>query len=715
MSKVSVTGSKAVMDDVVETVHDMNLLHLSDYDESWEGFKKGDPSEGAEEASEKLVTVRSLESILDVDGSDAGPSRIVTDDALEEELESVRVEANRLDDERSEIADELRTVEDRIDALEPFAALGIDMDLLRGYDSLEVTVGQGDADAIREALAGADSVDAFEVYGEGDAVAAFVYPDGDTENVLDDALVGVNFARVEIPADAEGEPGEYIADLRHRKQKLESKLNTKQDELEELKLDAAGFLLAAEETLSIEVQKDEAPLSFATTDNAFVAEGWVPTDEFDAFRAALTDAVGDRVDVEELERAAYEPAGTHGHGHDEEVAADGGTTMDDQPPVVQENPSVASPFEVLTQAVGQPKYWEFDPTVILLLTFPAFFGFMIGDVAYGALYIGIGWYLASNFDSPGLKSMGGIAMWAGAFTILFGVLYGELFGLHMADTPVLSAVYPFEDAIMKKGLMPANIGWAIGWLVVSLLVSLVHLNVGYLLDFKEKLDYHGTFEAVTETGSWMLMLNGAWVWIFSEHAAGTKPDLLYNVFAGGQTAGGEAFPKLLNVGFAGFPVEVGYLGGAIWALGLVLLLAGPERMEVVEFAQPLVNALSYTRLAAVLLAKAGMAFVVNLLFFGAYTDDKGYFHFLITHGPEYGADHGTVMFGGLVNSGEWALVLVGLLILVLGHMLVLILGVTSAGLQAVRLEYVEFFGKFYEGGGTPYNPFGYERSFTTED
>jgi V/A-type H+-transporting ATPase subunit I len=519
----------------------------------------------------------------------------------------------------------------------------------------------------------------------------------------------VNFARVEIPADAEGEPEEYIADLRHRKQKLESKLNTKQDELEELKLDAAGFLLAAEETLSIEVQKDEAPLSFATTDNAFVAEGWVPTDEFDAFRAALTDAVGDRVDVEELERAEYEPAGSH--GHDEEVAADGGTTMDDQPPVVQENPSVATPFEVLTKAVGQPKYWEFDPTVILLLTFPAFFGFMIGDVGYGIFYVAIGWYLASNFESPGLKSMGGIAMWAGAFTMLFGVLYGEIFGLHMASTPVFEAVY-LDKPIMKKGLQPANIGWAIGWLVVSLLVSLVHLNVGYLLDFKEKLDYHGTFEAVTETGSWMLMLNGAWVWIFSEHMAGTKPDLLYKVFAGGQTASGEAFPKLLNVGFAGFPVEVGYLGGALWALGLVLLLAGPERMEVVEFAQPLVNALSYTRLAAVLLAKAGMAFVVNLLFFGAYTH-HGEFHFLIEYGPSH-VEEGTVMFGGLVHGGP-ALILVGLLILVLGHMLVLILGVTSAGLQAVRLEYVEFFGKFYEGGGTPYNPFGYERSFTTED
>ena len=111
-----------------------------------------------------------------------------------------------------------------------------------------------------------------------------------------------------------------------------------------------------------------------------------------------------------------------------------------------------------------------------------------------------------------------------------------------------------------------------------------------------------------------------------------------------------------------------------------------------------------------------MALAVNLLVFGAYLEG-GEFHliFFSDHAPA--AEN--VVFSGLVNvEGGLAMVLgllAGILVLVLGHMLVLVLGVTSAGLQAVRLEYVEFFGKFYEGGGRDYTPFGQERRYTADE
>jgi len=735
MCRVSVTGSKRAMEQTIEAVHDLDMLHVTEYDGSWDGFEPGNSLDGTNEVSDKLVTVRSLQSILDVSENDAGPTRVVTDDAIEDQLETVRTEVNELDDRRDEIRDELRAVEDRINTMAPFVTLGIDLDLLCGYDSLSVVVGEGDSDEIEAVLADSD-IETFELFTEDGVVAVFAQAEEDT---LQDALVGATFSRLEVP-DGEGDPSTYLEELEHEKQQLESKLSTVEDELNELRLDHAGFLLAAEEKLAIEAQKGEAPLTFATTENAFIAEGWIPNERYEEFERALSSTVGDAIDIDRIEIAEYDSEG-HAESHEEvereggnggepvgssvdapepeserqpqETVADGGviTMGDDAPPVIQDNPKGVKPFEDLVEVVNRPKYGEFDPTVAFFLTFPAFFGFMIGDLGYGLLYLALGYGLYSKVDSDVLKSLGGVGMWAGGFTALFGVLYGEFFGLHQLGEIVWGGNPP-----MHKGLQPHYGDYALAWLTVSLLAGMVHLAAGWIFDFVENLS-HGLWDAITESGSWLLMLFGLWAWVFSG-ANGAAPGFLYGsdgVFAGNP----------LPFGFAGVPAfdlfTIPGLGApfSAWLVlffaGLVLLaLADP--IEVVEFLNVLVNVLSYTRLAAVLLAKAGMAFVVNLLFFGAYSHD-GEFHFLIGHGPEWAvAEYGqeAIMFPGLIHSGI-AAALVGVLILVIGHLLVLVLGITSAGLQGVRLEYVEFFGKFFEGGGKRYNPFGYERNYTTED
>jgi len=747
MCRVSVTGSKRVMEPVIEAVHDLEMLHVTEYDGSWDGFEPGNPAEGADEASDQLVTVRALESILNVDDADAGPTRLVTDEALEEDLEAVRTKVTELDDRRDDIRDDLREVEDRIGTMEPFVRLGIDLDLLRGYDTLAVTVGEGDDDEIEDALDDSD-IDTYRVFDEDGVVAVFARAE---EGELQDALVGATFSALAVP-EGDGDPTEYLEELNHRKQQLESKLDTVENELDELRLDYAGFLLAAEEKLTIEVQKAEAPLTFATTENAFIAEGWIPDEQYKPFEQRVDSAVGEAIDVEKLEIAEYdsdghvrsheeiESGGEGGSGGESDTAdapaaddtddqpetavADGGTTVsgglvtmgDSSPPVIQDNPGPARPFEALVEVVNRPRYGEFDPTVAFFLTFPAFFGFMIGDLGYGLLYFLLGYGLYSRASGDVLKSLGGVTMWAGGFTALFGVLYGEVFGLHTISD-VVWPMLGFKGAPIHKGLQPHYGEYAIAWLTISLLAGVVHLSVGWLFDFIENLS-HGLWDAITESGSWLLMMFGLWAWVFSG-ANGAAPDFLYGaeegIFAGHPFAlGFTGLPAfdLFTIPGLGAPFSA-WLG--VFLVGFVLLgFADP--IELVEFLNVFVNVLSYTRLAAVLLAKAGMAFVVNLLFFGAY-EHEGEWHFLINHGPEYaignyGAE--SVIFPGLMHAGI-AGVVGGLLVLVLGHILVLVLGVTSAGLQGVRLEYVEFFGKFFEGGGTKYTPFGYERTYTTDD
>jgi V/A-type H+-transporting ATPase subunit I len=744
MSRVSVTGSKPVMDEVIGTVHDLHLLHLTEYDGSWEGFAPGDPVEGADEAAEKLVTVRSLKTILDVDEDDvAAANQVVTEEGLGEELEEVRQEVNKLDDRRDELRDELRGVEEQVDAMEPFVDLGIDIDLLSGYDSLSVSVGQADPESVEAALAGSD-VDAYEVFAGEEVVAAFAYTD---EAALQSTLVEATFTELEVP-DGEGSPEEHLETLQQRKADLEADLEAVEGELDETAAEVGAFLLAAEEELTIEVQRREAPLSFATTENAFVAEGWIPTAEYDEFVATLHEAVGEHVEISELEQAEYdddghvtdrEPAGGAGSpeptaaadggdaesADDRETAADGGTvTMGaSDPPVVQNNPGGVKPFESLVEIINRPKYSELDPTVILFLTFPLFFGFMIGDVGYGLLYTGLGFWLMRSFDSDVVKSLGGIAAWAGGFTTLFGFLYGELFGLPLYQ------LYPSGAPPIHKGLQPHYVYYAYAWLLLSGIAGVAHIVVGRLFDFVNNLE-HGVGEAFLESFSWIIATVGLWGWVFTRTATNAKPNFMWEVFA---TEGatnpvtGEVIENVaVPLGFQGFPfIELFTIPG----LGLVmdptllLLIVGLVMVAVAEGAIGIIESItetfghvvSYTRIAAVLLAKAGMALAVNLLVFGA-TLSEGEFHFIFF--MDEAADPEAIVFSGLVN-GEGAVMLLvgalaGLVVLVLGHLLVLVLGITSAGLQGIRLEYVEFFGKFYEGGGKSYLPFGHDREHTAD-
>ncbi len=719
MSKVSVTGSKRVIDEVIEATYDHHSLHVTDYDDRYEGFERGTSLSGAEDVNERLVTVRSLESILDVEGDEIDAAGALDDEDLEARLADVREDVNELNEERDELRAAVRNRQEEIDRMGPFADLGIDLDLLRGYDSLEVVVGEAKPDAVEAALADAETIAAFETFVGGGVVAIVARPaEGAGPGALQDALVGVDVAFLEVP-DAEASPSEYVSELERERAELRSELESVDARLAAVKEEAAGFLLRAEEQLTIEAEKKQAPLSFATTENAFVAEGWIPTATFGEFEATIADAVDDHAEVEELERASFTPDGDHHtesvHGGDSgsdagrEAATDGGHAKRDEPPVVQDNAGAAGPFELLVQGFGRPKYSEFDPTLLVFLTFPLMFGFMIGDLGYGLLYAGIGAFMYRAYDGA-MREMGAVAIWAGAFTMLFGIYYGvDVFGYHAY--PLLG----IESWPISKGLSPGATEWALAWLVASVLFGILHLNVGYVLGFVSQYQQHDLKHAVYEGASWLLLLNGIWVWIFSQHVPGPKPDFIFD---------SVSVLTLGVVSFAGFPAWMGIAGLVAAVLGVVLIAIG-EPAELPEVLAPVVNAVSYARIMAVLLAKGGMALAANLLAFGAYIDQggEGSFSFIFTPSnladvqARAAAGEVELVFAGMTTSPDFTAIGIvgGLLVAIVGHIVVLLLGITAAGIQGIRLEYVEFFGKFYQGGGDEYTPFGYDRKYTAEE
>jgi V/A-type H+-transporting ATPase subunit I len=185
------------------------------------------------------------------------------------------------------------------------------------------------------------------------------------------------------------------------------------------------------------------------------------------------------------------------------------------------------------------------------------------------------------------------------------------------------------------------------------------LTLGYVLGFVNEYRQHGLKHAVVAKVSWLLLLWGGVLVIV------------------------QILPPLTSGAAIGISPAL-LAGLAVAVVGFVLLIMGEGIIGIAELPTLLSNVLSYSRLLSIGISSAGIALAVNKLSYALFFSRGGVF----------------IIFGALM--------------LIVGHAVNTALGILDSGLQSLRLHYVEFFTKFYSGGGTKYRPFGYERKYTEE-
>jgi V/A-type H+-transporting ATPase subunit I len=141
------------------------------------------------------------------------------------------------------------------------------------------------------------------------------------------------------------------------------------------------------------------------------------------------------------------------------------------------------------------------------------------------------------------------------------------------------------------------------------------------------------------------------------------------------------------LGYFGGISALTYVGAGILVLGIVLLTMGEGIKGPIELPSLMGNTLSYARIIAVGLSSIYIASTVNDIAFKMIWPD-----------------HSQIGFAAIA----------ALIVFILGHALNTVLSIIAPGLHSLRLQYVEFFGKFYQGGGRKFNPFGYIRKYTEE-
>ncbi len=325
---------------------------------------------------------------------------------------------------------------------------------------------------------------------------------------------------------------------------------------------------------------------------------------------------------------------------------------DETPPTLLKNNKVVKNFEAITNLYSPPASREFDPNTVMAFFYSLFLGFIMADIGYGLLMIlgGSFIYIKSKRDTM-FKRLGGVFAAGGIFTVIWGALFNSFFGF---------ALLPFK---VMPDLQGENMSWALAGinvpalLVISMLIGVIQLCAGYICRTVQ-------------------------CWRRGEILDGIFDGLVWALFSVGV--------ELAIIGFIEqFKVPVlATVGGIIAGVSLLvaILTAGRKEKLLGKFTKGFGSAygvinyasdiLSYARLYGLMLAGAVIADIIS---------------------------SNSV---SLISSGNFAFIILGILIMLIGHVFNLAIGLLGAYIHDARLQYVEFYGRFYEGEGKLFTPLG---------
>ena len=340
---------------------------------------------------------------------------------------------------------------------------------------------------------------------------------------------------------------------------------------------------------------------------------------------------------------------------------------EDNPPVLLKNNSISEPVETVLETYSMPNKHEIDPTFIMSLFYYFLFGMMLSDAGYGLLMIiGCAFVILRYPDmNIGIKKTLKMFFYCGISTFIWGVLFGGFFG---DAVKVISTTF-FGTSVTIPPLWFEPIKDPMRMLVFSFAVGIVHLFVGLGIKFYQMAKDGDIKGAIYDVVFWYLLVGGGVGYLLTM----------------------DMFINMAELTFR-LPPEVGTAAAVcagVGALGIILFAGRSSKNPAKRVAKGLYelygvtgylsDILSYSRLLALGLATGVIAQVFNQM--------------------------GSMFGGGFLGAICFTLVFV------IGHTLNMAINLLGAYVHTNRLQFVEFFGKFYEGGGEKFKPFSVHTNY----
>ncbi|RNJ77407.1 MAG: ATPase [Nitrosopumilus sp. B06] len=581
---------------------------------------------------------------------------------LEKTPESVS-NAARLLEEKGMIDRTLAEHQAAADTLRVASKLGIDIggmgEMRRFYANLFV-IETADWEEIKRSLDGAASFK-YELDSKAKSAVVIISDIEDSEQILK-TMRALNYNPFTIPGDLPQVPSKAYSEAEAKVKELAQKQKSLAGEIAKIAKSARREILAMHENALVAKEVLETLRKPGGTKNFAVIQGYIPKKMEKKFKQVTnqwTSITEEVTDPEELKSM----------------------------PVYLDNPKWVRTYEVITQSQGIPKRGEYDPTWMISLMWPIFYGLMFADLGHGLLLMGLG--LLFKFKGQGsLTRWGMLLAMSGASGAIAGVFQGEIFGFHLEH-------FAGFEALLHEGGPLHSISWLVGAisvaeltfdqviliLKVSIFLGVIHLAWAFILRIRNcwKAGERDAmiFEAIPNFFMWLgvfgVMLG----------AIGSGYDVI-NMYS---RVHAEAVPWVTVIVGDWAVVWVVIRASVVMVIACVVMMivggikhnkkhpdAGGDMVSVMmevflgKIIECLAHTISYARIGIMLLVHAALLLTVN----SAYES-----------------------MGGLDSPAA-------LVLIVGGQIGIMMIEGLIVYIQSLRLHLYEFFTKWYDGGAQPF-------------